>query len=177
MRTLLAPALALVVMPVIVPSALCQEPAVGDRLRVKTASSTVIGTLDTREPEYLVIQTATIQARISWDSISRLQISRGMKSNTLKGAIGGTLLLGAVGGFIYIVACPPDGTASDTSFCEKTSPGGWTGVWAVTGGLFGALVGYSSKSERWEDLPSDRWRIQVTPDLNGGVAVGASLRL
>ena len=179
MRTPLAAALALAVMPLIAPSARCQEPAVGERLRVKTASSTVIGTLDTREPGYLVIQTATIQARIPWDSISRLQVSDGMRSNTLKGAIGGIAVSSALGGITYLVACPPADrdSGSESTFCENSSVGGWIGAFAIFGGLIGAGIGAANKSERWEDVPSDRWRIEVTPDLNGGVSVGANLRL
>ena len=176
-RSICSAALTLAVIPFITPSALGQEPAVGERIRVRTTSepSQVVGVLETRQPDYLVVQTTESgPMNIAWADISRLQVSRGTKSNAGKGA-----LIGAGLGLAGTTALVIGGCAGDDTDCGEDGGFIFAAYLLFTGGaaLVGTFIGAIVRTERWVDVPGDRWQIEVAPDPNGGVAVGLNLRL
>jgi len=176
-RSICTAALSLAVIPFTAPSALGQEPAVGERIRVRTTSNIpqVVGTLETRESDYLVVRTTESgPMNIAWADISRLQVSRGTKSNAGKGAlIGAGVGLGSATALTIGVCSSPDADCSEDGGAIVL---GFT-MFVGGGALVGALIGLVARSERWVDVPPDRWQIEVAPDPNGGVAVGVNLRL
>lgn len=109
---------------------------------------------------------------IAVNTLSRLEISKGLRSNAGKGALigGGIGLL--VGGGMSIIA----GSTVDT---EVTSNDYlvFTGLVTVGGAGVGALIGALIKSERWEEYPLDSLRLGIVPRGGGGFQLTAVLRL
>ena len=105
-------------------------------------------------------------------SLSRLEISKGLRSNTGKGAlIGGGIGL-VVGGAMSINAgANVDKNVTTAEYLA------FTGLVAVGGAGIGALVGALIKSERWEELPLDRLRLGIAPRSDGGFQLTAVLSL
>ncbi len=106
-------------------------------------------------------------------SINRLEGSRGRKSNSAEGA-GIGLLVGAATGAII-------GLASDTD-CGGFGPCGAEEVAALAvvfgglGGVIGLIIGASTTTERWVEVPLDRLRVSFAPQRDGRFALGLSMR-
>ena len=49
-------------------------------------------------------------------------------------------------------------------------------VFAALGGAAGGIVGYFIKTERWEEVPLERLGVSLAPQLDGGLALGFSVR-
>jgi hypothetical protein len=151
----------------------------GDRIRVRTMSggpAEMVGTYQGSEPDHLVLFTSqSTRVEVPWDNLSRLELSRGMQTNAGKGALIGLGVGGAAGlalGLAFV--------ADDSGFYEDVNAGHVvfaTLVFGAAGAGLGALIGLASKSERWQTVPAEQWRIQVAPDLKGGVTIGVNLRL
>jgi hypothetical protein len=47
----------------------------------------------------------------------------------------------------------------------------------VGGALVGGIIGGSSTSDRWEEIPLDELRVSLLPERHGGFAVGVRLKL
>ena len=43
-------------------------------------------------------------------------------------------------------------------------------------GLAGGIAGYFIKTDLWEEVPLERPRVSLTPQLDGGFALGFSVR-
>jgi len=43
-------------------------------------------------------------------------------------------------------------------------------------GAAGGIVGYFIKTDRWEEIPLERLRVSLTPQRDGGFALGFSVR-
>ncbi len=177
-RSICTAALFLAVIPFTVPRALGQEPAVGERVRVRTVSDSpgkVIGVLKTREPAYLVVHSEdATPTTIAWADISRLEVSRGTKSNAGKGALIGGGVGAGIGVFAVVLTCAGDSPLVED--CGAAEVAGGLLIASIGAGV-GALIGMAARTEKWVDVPPDRWQIEVSPDPNGGVAVGVNLRL
>lgn len=178
-QSLYTAALALGATVLFASSAWSQELDPGERIRVKTISAVpgqVVGVVEAREADFLeVLSEQGIMTRIAWDDVSRLQVSRGYKSNAGKGALIGLGVGGATGLILALATCAPDEID-----CQGLE-GSFGVAGAISFGAFGAglgaLIGLVAKSERWVDVPPSRWEIQVAPDPNGGVALGVRLRM
>lgn len=178
-RSLCMAGLALAFIPITAPSVLGQEPAVGERIRVRTVSERpgkVTGVLETREPDYLVVQAEdATPTTIAWADISRLEVSRGTKSNVGKGALIGAGVGAGMGVSTVILFC-----TGESPLAEDCGAGEVVGTVAFLIGIgtgVGALIGAAARTEKWVEVPPNRWQIEVAPDPNGGVAVGVNLRL
>jgi hypothetical protein len=102
-------------------------------------------------------------------SISKLEVSRGLKSRTvLGGAIGF-----AVGFLPIFVACQKGGCGDVDGAACCLEMGVWTGtLTGVVGGLLG-----SKKVDQWEEVPVDRLRVSIVPHRHRGIAIVASFHL
>jgi hypothetical protein len=119
-------------------------------------------------------------------SVTKLEVSRGKKSNAGRGAlIGGTVFAAlALGLGIADMGreCPPPepGNPFAGFWCEETEIGHVVAATLVCGGLgagLGALIGWGAKSDRWEEVPLDGLRISLTPQGRDRLRVSVSLRL
>ena len=105
-------------------------------------------------------------------SITGLEISRGRKSNDVKGALVGAwfgvtagALLGAVWQSEHEYDCP------EKALCIGVG----AAALGVTGLIIGFTVGTFIKSERWEEVPLDRLRVNIVPLRDGRFALGLSV--
>jgi hypothetical protein len=112
-------------------------------------------------------------------SVKRLQESRGQKGNTRKGAfiglVVGGALCAAVGAATYQECVDEPGGRWDCfmvpqSTGEQAALGGLAGV--IIGAGIGALIGASSKTDRWEEVPLDRLRVSFAPQRDGRFTLG-----
>jgi hypothetical protein len=110
------------------------------------------------------------------DAVTRLDVSRGRKTNTGKGAEIGFLLGGVVGAVIGYASyeecegvCFGDFGSGFAAFV-----GGLVG--GLGGGAVGALIGSSTKTDRWREVPLDRVRVSLGPQRDGRLGLGASVR-
>ncbi|MDH3457542.1 MAG: hypothetical protein OER90_11955 [Gemmatimonadota bacterium] len=106
-------------------------------------------------------------------SVSRLEVSRGRKSNAVKGLAIGSVAGVVVGAVLGVVAS----TGSGETLCYwGTVECGASGAAAfgVFGGLVGLGIGALSKTERWEEVPLDRLRVSIVPQRDG-FGIGASI--
>jgi len=122
----------------------------------------------------LIYVDGTAQALIPWNDVSVLQRSRGLHNNAAKGA-----LIGLAGGAAFGLGTGILAASQGDSFWDAETGEVllFTLITGATGAGLGALIGLAIKSEKWENVPSDQWQIQVAPDPNGGVAIGVNLRL
>ena len=109
-------------------------------------------------------------------SVSRIQVVRGRKPATGRGAAIGAL----AGGVIGLV-----GSLTTYKECEGFCPGdlGRGGTAALSGLVFGGLgagVGYLVGNfvtvDRWVDVPLNRLRVSLGPQRDGRFGLGASVR-
>ena len=49
-------------------------------------------------------------------------------------------------------------------------------IFGFGGVVFGALIGASSQTDRWEEVPLDRVRVSLGPQRDGRFGFGASVR-
>jgi hypothetical protein len=72
-------------------------------------------------------------------------------------------------------------------YCEVVEKGGCELVYddnatlkaalivGAIGAVAGGLVGYFIKTDRWEEVPLERLRVSLAPQLDGGFALGFSV--
>jgi hypothetical protein len=150
--------------------------AVGTRVRV-TAYPLAIdkydGTLQGWADDSVTVDTLQVALK----QLTRLDVYRGRKSNWGKGALIGAASLASVGAALALVACS-DGTCDGTGVYALTT-GDVVGVFALGGALGGALIGAVigalAKSDRWEEVPLDQFRMSFAPQRDGRFAFGLSV--
>ena len=143
------------------------------------------GSVVRSDSDSLVLRTAdAVRVAAPWPSITRLEVSRGRKSHGGRGAAFGALIgipLGAVVGLATYEECVPQGGSWIDFSCFMVPSEGQTAlIGAILGGGGGALLGWiigaSSKTDRWEEVPLDRLRVSFVPQRDGRFALGASVR-
>lgn len=150
------------------------ESIVGRRARVREAGpgrSVIESVGIVREVSRDSVRLETEQGRVlpfALGSAARLEISRGMKANTGRGAwIGG--LIGGVGlGVAGAAICDGDrsGDFYDPTSSECAIGGALLG--GVSGALIGLVVGALTRTERWEEVPPDRTGLTRGGNPEGG---------
>lgn len=114
----------------------------------------------------------TVPAALATSSLARLEVSQGMRRQTMRGLWIG-MAAGAAAGFILGVATYEE----CTGFCVGDPGQGGTGLIAgVLGGAFGlgigALIGSSFEGERWAPVPlGPAARSGSTESPNSGLRV------
>jgi hypothetical protein len=109
--------------------------------------------------------------------LARLEVSRGRKSNALKGLLIGSVVGVGVGAALGIWGASRPTSTSEAVWCyEGTAACAAVGglVVGAAGGLVGLGIGALSKTERWEEVPLDRLRVSVVPQ-RGGFGIGARI--
>ncbi len=153
----------------------------GARVRVSAptvAERPLLGTVVALEVDTLIVDARGYAHPLALPlaSLAWLEVSRGQKSRTLKGAGIGFLVGGAAGLATAAIVCAIAGD------CAADDP--YTGlVYAVfgvlgagVGALTGAIIGSTIKVDRWEAVPLDRIRVSLTPTAPGGVGVTVHVR-
>jgi hypothetical protein len=153
-------------------------PEPGTRVRVTVPSGRHAGTLLALGQDTLVMgserQADTL--RIASSGISRIEVSRGQRRRTGRGAIIGLLAGGISVGAGLGVAC---GTSSGSFLdCSDKVPSAVTFGLLAGGALgagIGALIGSAISGEKWEAIPFRHAHLRVAPQRDGLWALGASL--
>jgi len=150
-----------------------QEAATGARVRLEVTGEArpITGTLAGQDGgNLLLIGTAGDTARIASTAIPSLEVSRGRRSNALRGAAVGALVGGISGAVLGVAAMSDDGGFLD--FGAEMIPIGMAGG-ALIGGTAGLLIGALSHSEQWER--STPPAIVIGPSSHG-LRLAANLR-
>ncbi len=92
-------------------------------------------------------------------SINRLEGSRGRKSNWAEGA-GIGLLVGAATGAIIGLASDTDSGGFAPCCTAETLAAVGALVFGGVGGVIGLIIGASTTTERWVEVPLDRLRVR-----------------
>jgi hypothetical protein len=116
----------------------------------------------------LVVTAYSTTRRCPLASVTQLEVSQGKKGRVLQG-LGLGFVLGAGAGAAA-------GAAADCGDVDAVCTWGGAGLGAGTGLLIGALAVAATRSERWEEVPLDRLRLQIAPQPNGRFGLGAWIR-
>ncbi len=122
----------------------------------------------------LVIQSNGDTLTVPVTLLTRLDVSRGRKTNTGEGAGIGFLLGVFAGAAIGLASyeCEP-------CFIDL-GPGTYAAAGAVIGGLgglvVGALIGSAIETDRWMEMRVASMRVSVAPQRDGRFALGLSVR-
>jgi hypothetical protein len=149
----------------------------GARVRLTTETGRFVGTLQSRANDSVTILDASRNAVlvVAMGTVRRLEVSRGERSRTGRGALIGLVSGTAAGVLAGLVLC--GGNRCSSSGGEFggliTLVLGGTGAAAGTG--VGALVGSRIRSERWEQAPLSRLHIQLMRQRSGDLGVGLRL--
>ena len=134
-----------------------------------TTVERIVGTLASWEGEQLtveVVKPGHLRGRVTFvvDSITKFEMRTGQTSSARAGLWIGILAGGAAGA----VWCDNFGR------CDKTLVA--AGLFALPGALLGALIGSHVRTERWEEVPLDQFRVSIVPQRDGRFALGLSVR-
>ena len=176
--------LSLAVVPLLIPlqfTSAQQVPPIetGSRIRVTAPALGVdklVGTSVEADATRIRVQ-ADDQAApmtISLTDVTRLEVSQGRKSNALKGLGIGALIGAPIGAVLGVLASEGSGENLCTGTTVACAAVGAAAV-GVAGALVGLGVGALIKSERWEEVPLDRLRVNIVPLRDGRFALGLSV--
>jgi hypothetical protein len=123
------------------------------------------GRLDHLGPDGITLTGGASSTRHPLASVTRIEISRGERSRWLAGAAAG-FVSGAAGTYVALNRGGSTNPCDPSANQDAIGQGACLGL-AAAGGLagagLGALVGSLFRSERWEDVPKDRWRVSLGP--------------
>lgn len=152
--------------------------SVGERVRVSTESGeTYVGLVSLATSGVIEVLDEGTASSVPLSTVTRLEVSRGQKSNGRKGAVIGSLsgaLSGAVIGFSLGDDPPLFSEAFFFSAGEKAGIGFLLG--AGGGAIIGALIGKAIHAEQWEEVPLERLRVSIVPQSDGRLRLGFSVR-
>ena len=161
----------------------------GDRVRVRLGVHKRVGNFVAWNGDSLAV-TSDAEPDGLWFpvmSISRLEVSRGRKRNTLKGSWLGLVLGASAGGLVGALtyeAPPPEPPCvglecllPDIDVDPGRGRRGFigAGIGAGIGAAIGALVGSALKTERWQEVPLDQLRVSFVPQRGGRFRIGLSV--
>ncbi len=137
-----------------------------------------VGTFVRGEADTLVVQSNGDTLSVPVNLVTRLDLSRGRKTNTGKGAGIGFLLGGLVGA--VIVYASYEECVGGFACLGDLGPGVNVVAGGVIGGLgglvTGAFIGLAIQTDRWREVPLDRVRVSLGPQRDGRFGLGASVR-
>ncbi len=137
-----------------------------------------VGTFLAWRSDTIVVQSNGDTLSVPVDLVTRLDVVRGQKSNTIEGAIIG-LLVGGVAGAAMVYASDQECESPRGEFFSCTvdiSPLGGALSVGLTGGVVGALIGLEIQTDRWQEVQLHRLRVNLAPQRDGRFGLGASVR-
>ncbi len=139
-----------------------------------------VGTFVAWKADTLVVHSNGDTLSVPASLVTRLDVSRGRKTNTGKGSGIGLLVgvvVGAIIGYASYEECVPRGWFSCIGAVdpELYALGGGI-VGGLVGGGVGALIGALIRTDRWQEVPLDRLRVSLGPQRDGRFGLGASVR-
>jgi hypothetical protein len=150
-------------------------PSPGQRIRVADVSGSghrVVGSVVRSDGDTIGIATDSGSVfAIPGHSLSRYEVSRGMRSGFGRG-LGLGAMAGAIGGSLIGLAA-----ANNDDFCNSAC--GLVGgavLFGAAGAVVGGIVGASSHYEKWEKVDRTGPRLVVRPGTADRVDVGLSFR-
>ncbi len=134
-----------------------------------------VGTFVTWEADSLIMESNGNVLALPLDSVTKLEVSWGRKTNTGMGAGIGFLVGGLVGATIGYASyeecsCLGGGVGPETLALVGAVIGGFGGL------VTGALIGLEIETDRWEEVPLDQLRVSFVPQRDGKFGFGASVR-
>lgn len=159
-----------------------QPPVVaGDRVRVSAPTLSLdqqVGTIVEMSANNWTLQYGKLDQTLSLSigSLTKLEVSRGKKSNVLKGALGGFAVgvpAGAVIGLLGTTKDSPPGS-TEAKFCDEgtlTCMALWGVAFGAVGGLVGLGIGAISRTDRWEEVPLERLHVGIASQGSRGLAI------
>ncbi len=134
-----------------------------------------VGTFVTCEADSIIMESNGNVLALPLDSVTKLEVSWGRKTNTGMGAGIGFLVGGLVGARIGYASyeecsCLGGGVGPETLALVGAVIGGFGGL------VTGALIGLEIETDRWEEVPLDRVRVSLGPQRDGRFGFGASVR-
>jgi hypothetical protein len=144
----------------------------GPRVRVRVwtpLNEPQVGTLIDLRRDTLLLETEEADTvHIARAAVTRFEVSQGRRSHVGQGVLIGAVAAGATG---YLLGKGLDHTSVCTSGCE------WAvaAPFAAGGAVLGALVGALARTEHWQDVSADRFRLSVAPRYRG-IGLVASAR-
>ena len=156
-------------------SASAQSVAEGSLVRVETAKSKYVGTLQKRTQERLTLQTESGGLfQVSRADIERVEVSLGRKRNAGKGALIGALAFGGLSAALGASTdeCNPlDFRPTTATGCRTENVATFFLAGAVGGALWGAIIGHFVKSERWKEVEGSPRITLILPERGIGAQV------
>ncbi len=135
-----------------------------------------VGTFVEWKADTLVVETKGHTLALLWDSVTKLEVSQGQKRNTREGALMG-LLVGGVAGAVIAAAIYEEYECGHLCFVDPATIPMAVAVGVGLGGVaVGATIGSLIKTDRWQEAPLERLRLQVAPQRDGRFGLGASVR-
>jgi hypothetical protein len=150
--------------------------APGARIRVTAPGAgrvQVVGNILTLDEKAITIVNDGQPVKVPRELITRLEVSWGRKRHVLP-----ALLIGAAVGGLLGAASP---LCSSDLYGQTTclSRGELIGYGIAGGAGTGAIVGAFVKSDKWVELPVDRFRVSLGPGLDGrgvGLSLGVAFK-
>ena len=136
----------------------------GSRVRVQSVShdQRLEGTLMSHAPDSMVVAVSgAVRTAVPYVSVSRLQVSHGKSRSA--GAIKGMKIGGMIGGGTALLLAASLAGTGDITLEDVIA---FTGVYAVSGGLWGLAIGSLVGAEQWRTVyvdPSRRSVAATTP--------------
>ncbi len=131
------------------------------------------------QSDTITLTTAGSTTSYGVNAVSRVDMSRGFRSHRNAGAVVGFL----VGGGTTLALL---NTGGSKSYCDRSanqdaiSRGGCIGLTAL-GGLagagVGAIIGGFFRTERWQNVPLERLRVTVGPQVGSKLGLGLAVSL
>ena len=97
------------------------------------------------------------------DSVTRFEVSRGQKRRTLSGLRNGFLSGMGIGIVTGSVLCAAEGCGEWAGCVVTMTSAIGAGAGLIIGGVAGSLI----KTDRWEAVPLDRFRVSFAPQRDG----------
>ena len=139
-----------------------------------------VGTFWAWQADSLIMERNGNALALPLDAVTKLEVSQGQKSYTVDGAIIGLLVGGVAGaaiGYASYQKCESQGEFFSCIGDLGPEFAAWGGalVIGLGGGVVGALIGASTKTDRWAEVPLDRVRVSLGPQRDGRFGFGASV--
>ncbi len=159
---------------------LAQElPQPGERVRITSgvyAYSQLVATVKAISADSIVVRANGTDIHLAMAQVSLVEIVVGQKSHAGDGAAVGALVGVAVGGAIGAATanCEPSGVFAP-DFCGLGKGVAGAAIGGFVLGVTGWLIGRSSKSDRWQEVPLDYVRVSLVSQRDGRFRLGMSV--